>query len=638
MNGLRQTVRERLSRHALAYALAGLCLLVAVLYLNTLDNDFVLDDNFYIVDNYLLRDLDNLGQFIDVPADALVEDLEAGFLRGRNVRWLTYAVDYALGGGEAFAFHLSNLLWHAAATCLLFLLAQRLWRQAGAAFGVAVLFAAHPIQTAAVSYISGRKDLLAAFFVLLAFLLVERARDGGRWRYLFAAALAFVLGYFSKEAAVVFPLLLLWSDWCRSERLDLPSLARLLRKDWPVYGLFFGLAACLALRAIGLAPFLQLFAAPVASVSTSVAAIPPAAAGAVENRSYANLMLFYGVKLLWPFQLVADYRGAFAFSLYPPSWGGWLSPLFALLCAAAAWLLHRWRPLAALGFGWILLALLPVGHLIPFHYPVAEHYLYLPAVGFALFLVGVGGGLPKPWPWLLGGALLLLFATATVARNRDWQDMESVTLDILRKLPQHQGARNTLVHLLIERRDWQGALREGETALRQDPGSPINHYNLAIVNEELGRIAAARYHYEQAIVLHPRLWDAYLNLGNLLLTHGEVAAGTAVLQRLTSLYGYHPLALWVLGNQKAREGAWGAAREHYRRQLALDRHDAAGYLGLAGAAWYLGDGDWRPELRRALEKGLRLDWAAQQQPWTSFFQLDEIRRFLAADNHSGEKR
>jgi Tfp pilus assembly protein PilF len=606
-----------------------LCLL---LYANTLDNDFVLDDNAYIVDNYLLRDLGNLPKFIDVPADATVEDLQPGFLRGRNVRWLTYAVDYAIASGRPWLFHLSNIVWHALAAIGLFLLTQRWLTGSLSALLAAALFAAHPIQTAAVSYISGRKDILAAVFVVLALLLIEKMRESGQSRWGWLAGAAYLFGFFSKESAIVLPLLLLWCDWCRQERLNVAALRAVVRRNWRHYAWLFALAGVLAVRTVGfdaIGQAIGLSPAPVANLASPVAGV----AAVVENRSFANLMLFYWWKLIFPANLLADYRDVFSFSLYPPTWGRRLSPLFAVALAVGLYFLHRVRPWAVLGAGWVLIALLPVSHLIPFHYPVAEHYLYLPAAGFALMLIGLGAH-RESWTgrelavWAM---VLIVMATMTIARNGAWQNMETVTHDILTKAPRHQRARNTLVHLLIEKGDLQQALVQATIAVRQDPGSPVNHYNLGIIHENLRDIDQAAFHYRAAIQLRPNLWDAYLNLGNLLLTSGRTAEGETVIERLMAGYGYHPLALWVLGNQRAREGRWPEAEQLYRRQVALDQHDALGYLGLAGAAWYTGQREAAlGHLDTALRKGLSIERAASQEPWATFLKISEIRQVPAA--------
>ena len=76
-----------------------------------------------------------------------------------------------------------------------------------------LIYVVHPVQTAAVAYISGRKDLLAAFFLLLGFIfyLIFRKDESRRWRQVLAYV-AFLLAVLSKEVALVFPLLLLLID------------------------------------------------------------------------------------------------------------------------------------------------------------------------------------------------------------------------------------------------------------------------------------------------------------------------------------------------------------------------------------------------------------------------------------------
>lgn len=617
------------------FAIFLLCLCSA-LYANTLDNSFVLDDNAYIVDNYLLRDLGNLPKFIAVPADAIVEDLQPGLLRGRNVRWLTYALDYALGQGQPWMFHLSNILWHALASIGVFLLARRWLAGNLSALLAAALFAAHPIQTAAVSYIFGRKDLLATCFVVAAILLIEKMRQTRQSRWGWLAGTCYLIGFFSKESAIIMPLLLLWCDGCRQPRLNFAALREVLRRHYRHYVWLFGLAGLLIVRTVGFDAIMQAIGLSSSTLTNMVTPVDGITA-TVENRSYANLMLFYWWKLIWPVNLLADYRDAFSFSLYPPTWGRWLSPLLAGVVSIGLYCLHRLRPWAALGAGWVLIALLPVSHLIPFHYPVAEHYLYLSTAGFALMLVGFStqrehrtrGEITL---WIV---ILLTMTSMTVVRNGAWQNMETITHDILRKAPHHPRARNTLVHLLVEKGDLQQALIEANLAVQRQPASPINHYNLAIIHEDLRNIEQAEIHYRIALQLRPKLWDAYLNLGNLLLTSGHTAKGEAVISQLMTRYGYHPLALWVLGNQRAREGHWQEAERLYRQQVALDQHDAFAYLGLAGTSWYAGRReDCFNYLETALQKGLSVKRAAEQEPWTAFLKLPEIRQVLGP---SGQK-
>lgn len=620
-------------------ALLALVFMAVCLYGNTLDNDFVLDDTFYIRDNYLLHNLSNVPRFFNVPSDSVVEDLPSGFLKGRNIRWVTFAVDYALGGGSPVMFHLSNILWHFLAAGALFFLFRRWLADAAFAFFGAAIFLAQPIQTAAVAYIFGRKDVLAAFFLFLTFLSVYRFRGAGKKRWLPVIALCFFLAYFSKEVAAVFPLLLVAADLCFGPRRGLlQDVRENLRRHWLEYGFSFFLAGLFVWHTHGLRLVSQLFAK--LSSSSAAGAVVSAAinssAAPEGNLSFANLMAFYLWKLIFPANLLADYRGVFDFSLYPVTWGSLISPIFLVLFVLLMiWLRRQW-PAGAFGIGWIVITLLPVSHIVDFHYPVAEHYLYLPCAGFALFVSSSFYEIQKKvgnTAIVLLGILLLVYSTATFVRNRAWQNMETITLDILKKAPSHLRARSTLVHLLAEQGKIKEAISQGEFISNVYPNSAINHYNLGTLYEDTGDYEKAIYHYKMAITLKKTLWDAYLNLGNLLLQTGREKEGREVIGRLLQLYGYDPMAFWVLGNDQARKGNWEQARSFYLRMISLDPQEGAGYLGMMGVYWNEGKKEeGRQMLSMALDKGLDLGWAREQEPWTSFFERPDVADLLKKSN------
>lgn len=82
---------------------------------------------------------------------------------------LTFRLNHWACGLRPAAFHLVNVLLHALNTGLT-LRVGRLLLPAPAASLAALLFAAHPVHTEAVSGIVGRADLLACLFYLLSFL------------------------------------------------------------------------------------------------------------------------------------------------------------------------------------------------------------------------------------------------------------------------------------------------------------------------------------------------------------------------------------------------------------------------------------------------------------------------------------
>ena len=130
------------------------------LYAGTLWNGFVWDD--------LLT---------AVPSRPLGEVLtQRTGMYYRPLVMLSFALDRAVWGDLPAGFHLTNLLLHVAAAGLLATLAAAVGLGAGASLAAALVFLAHPVQSEAVTYVSGRTDVLCALFALLGFLAWRRAR------------------------------------------------------------------------------------------------------------------------------------------------------------------------------------------------------------------------------------------------------------------------------------------------------------------------------------------------------------------------------------------------------------------------------------------------------------------------------
>ena len=147
--------------------------------------------------------------------------------------WFTFAVDYLLWGMNPVGYHLSNLLFHAVAAWLLFLVALRLLRLAGAstddvtltvgAAAASVFFSIHPLRAESVVWITERRDVVSGVFVLLAVLAYLRAQEppSERRRLWMAACLvSFQLAVLSKSIAITLPVILLLLDIYPLRRLD----------------------------------------------------------------------------------------------------------------------------------------------------------------------------------------------------------------------------------------------------------------------------------------------------------------------------------------------------------------------------------------------------------------------------------
>ncbi len=189
-------------------------LFAGLLYLNALRNPFVYDDYRLIVENTSILNLQDLpGIVYPYMTRPLVN--------------LSYAVDAAMWGRQPFGFHLTSVLLHMLNVGLVvyvaWLVAEDRRRQRGQflpatassvviATATATLFAAHPLMTQAVGYISGRSEVLYVAFFLLAFLSARYWMVHGGTQWWLATIGLWVFSLLAKETGVMLGFVLLCYD------------------------------------------------------------------------------------------------------------------------------------------------------------------------------------------------------------------------------------------------------------------------------------------------------------------------------------------------------------------------------------------------------------------------------------------
>ena len=200
------------------------CCLPRLPYAGILRNDFVYiyDDKAQIIDNPYVHNL-------RAPAGS-AHHHRFGRLETpgrtnyyRPVMTIGFLLCYQVLRSMAYGFHLASLLLHAAVVAVLFLFAERLFRDRGAALGAAGLFALHP-DSRRVGGVDFRRDrpggdsLLSAHFLVF---LAGRRRQRGRTASGPQAAMAvsFLLALLSKEQALTLALLaVIYEHFYRDDR------------------------------------------------------------------------------------------------------------------------------------------------------------------------------------------------------------------------------------------------------------------------------------------------------------------------------------------------------------------------------------------------------------------------------------
>lgn len=408
---LRRACERLAERPRAGYVL--LAFLAFALYAAAIPNEFVFDDNHTLRTNPIVRDPSRWAELFTDPSHGY-----------RPVRYLSFILDYAIGGDRPWIYHVMNALYHGVTCFLVWRLLLRLTGDARAALAGALLFLAHPAHTESVAYISGRRDILTALFYVAAFLAFLRWRDtpGGSvraglgWAALSMASLALALG--AKEMAVTFPAMAVMYELV----FDRKAFVRHL----PLYAVGALLAGYVAWKTLR---------GDVTGQRT-----PWGGSWDVQYMTATALLGHYAKLCLFPATLLADYSiDAFPLvrSATAPAFLFGVASLAGALAAAVA--LLRRAPLVSFGIAWFFLALAPVAQIVPYHELGADHYVYLPSVGACLAL---GIGFARLWDRVgarpaaaVLGVVLALFAGRTVVRIFDWRTPESIYMATLRTAP-----------------------------------------------------------------------------------------------------------------------------------------------------------------------------------------------------------
>jgi tetratricopeptide (TPR) repeat protein len=428
--------------------------------------------------------------------------------------WVSFGVNYVLGGLEPWGYHAGNLLLHAVNAGLFYFVARRLLGAVGAAgpaqaggergevvLGAAVaalVFGVHPLRVESVAWVTERRDVLCGFFVMLAVLAWLKAVEGGgrpRGGWWAASIAAYSAALMSKTAAVpLAPALLL---------LDAYPLGRLSRLGW---------RRCLVEKTphvflAAAASAVALFAVSRGSTLTSYAEYGPAARLAMVFYSLA----FYPWKFLWPEGLSPMYELPARVSLLE---GRFLGPAVAVVGGTAVLVVLRRRwPGGLAAWGYSALMLLPVSGVVHAGFQLAhDRYSYLSGLGFALLVGGAAG-----WVWRAGapGALrpvmarallgtlavvLLILAAGSWRQSKVWHDSETLWRWAAETDPSCMLCLSNLGLALLERRPGEAeVLFRQAVALR--PSSPVARANLGTALVRQGRDPEAAVQFGEALRL-----------------------------------------------------------------------------------------------------------------------------------------
>lgn len=535
------------------------CLLLGIIgfvvRIPALQGEFIWDDDYLIRTNPFIK---SPLLILEVFRHYLFPDSFSAHYR--PVQNISYMADYLLWNTNFYGFHLSSILFHIGSGIFLYLLLQRLFppvltrgaQKAMAAgpwgdwslssllaFLVSLLWVVHPVHSAAVDYVSGRADSLAFFFACGGWLLFLKARElkGRLSRSLIFSLAGFsaVLALCSRESAIIWLVIFLFYLFA----FDRPMKS--WRKWKVVAACLLVFVAYLGLRQLSGA---QLAAGPPWDWPASLRAV-------LMLRALGD----YGRLMLFPSNLHMERTvfnpAAFNSEKTRREWIELEYLSIAGLIVIAALVLFTLRRgegqrVRIFGAAWFIVAYLPISNLIDLNATVAEHWLYLPSVGFLIFLAGCALDLPARWrraSVAFALAAVVGLGVRSTIRSSDWISNETFARHTIAS----GGASIRIVLLLAQvysnRGDYTGAEKLLHKALQLCPDYPSARNNLADTLVHEGKKKEAEALFADATRAahgimneYPRTWVAALNLAHLRHTQKDDAGAIAVLEKARQDY------------------------------------------------------------------------------------------------------
>ena len=409
-------------------------IIIVVTYLvfqNTLENNFVFDDESVIIGNTSIKDISNIPKFFTA---------DEGFHKviGRYYRPVvssTYAIDYSIWELDPYGFHLTNIIIHIISCLLLFkilttLFSRYKYRNLISMFST-LIFAVHPIHTEAVSWVSGRTDSLVTLFFFASFLFYieytkepdsvksgkeKQSTSNRNYFYLILSVFFYATGLLTKEMIVTMPVIIVLYDLVyRKKDLDY------VKENMISYILFFGVTLIYLILRYSLLKdiperetYLYFFGKDYTVViGTMLKTIP-----------------VYFRLLIAPFPLLYHYNGVIPDAKSLIDSAVIFSFLFVAFLVFIAVYFYKKDSIIAFCILFFLVSLAPVMNIIPTMNLMAERFLYFTSFALVLLIchLAMVGSSKRDFSMLTIGMVIIIGSLSylTYLRNIEWKDNDTL--------------------------------------------------------------------------------------------------------------------------------------------------------------------------------------------------------------------
>ena len=469
---------------------ALLVLLPFFVYIKTTGFLFIEFDDVAIIKNNfpIITSIKNIG--IAFSTDAFLAR-HGDFYR--PMQTVIFFIDAFIGGERPWIYHLSGLLIHILTVISFYVLLKKLGIKNLTALFIALIFSVHPLLSSAVSWVPATGDLLIGLFSILLFTSFINYIKSSNKIWLCFNILLFVLAIFSKETAILLPILLLYYYWFVSnEEFNFKKVLPLI-VFWGFT--FVGYYIMRSKVVTGTPPAFILGIAPFIS---NLPTIPIAIAKFILPANLSTLPLFEPV-----------FTGIGSVIL--------IGIIILVVCFITA---KKWLPV--MGFAWFMLFIIPPmffklyfsKHLLEYY----EHRMYLPLAGLLIILAYVLDNIlynnRRQLYYWSPVVTIVLFSFMSLIRSDDFKNSVAFFSNATNR--GNAGACSKRGELYYNERDFTNALADFEKSIElSNEEYPPAFFNRGRVRAEQSKDhKGAEEDFSKTILLDSTYMEAYISRAN----------------------------------------------------------------------------------------------------------------------------
>jgi len=481
-------------------------------YAEIANGPFLFDDDLMVVKNKYIRSFGFLG-------DSFSSGLTQGaYLEGDNFyrpfQAFVHTIIFHFFELNPSPYHIISIIIHIINSFLVFHFLVKFSFSKSISIISTLIFLVHPIQTEAVSYISGLSDPLGLMFLLLGLIqfwhISEPKGHPNRYIHIIWFFLLFIFAVLSKETAVVYlPLAIIiliyrWGYLSKPDRSKMIKVLSVLAGLTVLY-LYLKFTVFTFGETIGLTAEKNLYTDHLY----------------IRMISFISILSEYLKMICFPYDLHYE-KPYIAFTSINSIQGiiGVMIVLFALYGLVQSFFR---RKIVFFGICWFFICLVPVSGIVPLNAIYLEHWLYFPMVGIAILLAIGLNHLNKQVKQIglisVVVPILIILCVRTIVRNHQWSDAIKFYSNEL-KYSQTARIYNNLAMEYADQKKHDFAVENYIIAIELRDVYPQSHHNLANSLRDLNRTDEAIKEYYLALRLNPDFIYSYIELYKLFMSIG----------------------------------------------------------------------------------------------------------------------